>query len=186
MKRIFLFAIFLTMILACTASQQTGSQTGPAAVELSFSFIRKSGSASNQYAVWIENAQGQHIKTVYATRWTANGGYSRRPTSIPIWVRQSGLSNMSREQVDAVSGATPRTGNLTYSWDGTDSRGTPVPAGDYVLILEGTLRWENQVLYRAPFRLGQGPSSVNVSVDYTGDPGSDRDMIGNVTVRTLR
>jgi hypothetical protein len=109
-----------------------------------------------------------------------------RPSSIPIWVRKSSLSSLTGAQVDAITGATPRNGNLTYTWDGTDSRGAPVPAGNYTIILEGTLRWENQVLYRAPIRLGQGASVPEVSVEYTGDPGAERVMIANVRVRTLR
>jgi flagellar hook assembly protein FlgD len=75
---------------------------------------------------------------------------------------------------------------LTYTWDGTDSRGAAVPNGDYVIFLEGTLRWENQVLYRAQIRLGRDPADAEVSVEYTGDSGAERVMIGGVTVRTLR
>jgi hypothetical protein len=156
------------------------------AAEVTFNFARQSGSASNQFAVWIENSQGQFVKTLYATRWTANGGWSRRPTSIPVWVKQSGLSEVPHEMIDTVSGATPRTGALTYVWDGTDIRGASVPAGDYVLIIEGNLRWENMVYCRAPFRLGQGVSSARVNVEYTGEAAAERSMIGDISVRVLR
>ena len=168
------------LVLSSAAAQQS------AAAEVTFTFTRQSGSASNQYAVWIENAQGQLVKTLYATRWTANGGYRTRPSSIPVWVRLSDLANMNRSQIDAVSSATPRTGTLTYSWDGTNSQGAAVPAGDYTLVLEGTLRWENQVIYRAPFRLGHGTASPQVSVTYTGDSTAERGMISGVSVRVLR
>jgi len=123
---------------------------------------------------------------LYATRWTARGGWNRRPTSIPIWVRQSGVADLTRAQVDTISGATPRTGALTYTWDGTDSRGVIVPNGNYVIFLEGTLRWENQVLFRAPIVLGQGASVSQISVEYTGDSTAERSMIENVRVRILR
>jgi len=182
MKRLFFIVLFITLILAGAAAQQTQA---PAA-EITFNFTRQSGSASNQFAVWIENAQGQYIKTVYAASYTAKGGWKRRASSIPVWVRQSGLSDMTGAQVDALTGATPRTGTLTYTWDGTDSRGAPVPAGDYVVILEGTLRWENQVYYRAPIRLGGGTAAAQVGVEYVGDPGAERAMIGDVKVRALR
>jgi len=159
-----------------------------AAAEITFTFTRQSGAATNQYAVWIEDAQGKYIKTLYASRWTANGGYSRRPTSIPLWVKQSGLSGMSAAQVDAISGATPSTGSVTYTWDGTDARGAAVPNGNYMLILEGTLRWENQAYYRAPITLGSGAAAARVSVDYVGerDTAAERAMIGGVAVRVLR
>ena len=185
MKKL-LFVFLLTgFALSCVVSQQSPQQTSQKAAELTFLFTRQSGSASNQFAVWVEDAQGKHIKTLYATRWTANGGWSRRPTSIPIWVRQSDLSNMSKAQIDAVSGATPRTGPLTYVWDGTDSRGAAVPAGNYELILEGTLRWEDQVLYRIPIRPGQGPSVPQARAEYTGNRTDERSMISEVTVRVF-
>jgi hypothetical protein len=181
MKRLYFIVLLITLILTGAAAQ-----TSQPAAELTFTFTRQTGAASNQIAVWIADAQGKYIKTVYAARYTADGGWKRRASSIPVWVKQSGLSDMTKAQVDALTGATPRTGALTYTWDGTDSRGAPVPAGNYVIVLEGTLRWENQVYYRAPIRLGQGPAAVQVSVEYVGDPGSERTMIGDVKVRTLR
>jgi len=179
MNRIFLCALLMVLAL-------TGAATQQAATELSFSFSRQSGFSSNQFAVWVEDSQGAHIKTLYATRFTANGGWKKRPTSIPLWVKQSSLSGMTKPQVDALTGATPKSGTLTYRWDGADSRGASLPAGDYVLFLEGTLRGDNQVIYRAPIRLGQGPVAAEVSVEYIGKPGSESAMIGNVTARTLR
>ena len=175
MKKAFIGLFLLFFGMASLVAQQQ-------AVEISFDYTRLSGRASNQFAVWIENAQGQYVKTLYATRWTARGGWRRRPTSIPIWVSRAGLSELTRVQVDAISGATPRSGALVFAWDGTDRRGVAVPPGNYVIFLEGTLRWENQVLFSAPIRLGQRPSTPEVTVVYTGDAGDDRAMIRNVRV----
>jgi hypothetical protein len=190
MKRLFftliLIALTLTSCLGQRAGQQQAIQQEPVA-EITFTFTRQSGNASNQFAVWVEDIDGRHIKTLYATRWTANGGWSRRPTSIPVWVRQSSLDGMNRAQIDIISGATPRgTATLNYLWDGTDEQGNSVPVGNYVMFLEGTLRWENQVLYRAPFTFGQGVITAVVSYEYTGDSAAERSMITNVNVRSLR
>jgi hypothetical protein len=180
MNRLFVLCVLLMgLALTGAVAQQT-------AAELSFSFTKQSGFASNQFAVWVEDSQGAHIKTLYATRFTADGGWKRRPTSIPLWVKQSSLAGMTKSQIDALTGATPKSGTLTYRWDGADSRGAALPAGDYVFILEGTLRGDNQVIYRAPIRLGQGPAAAEVSVEYIGKTGSESAMIGNVTARTLR
>jgi len=181
-KYLFVFMLLFT-VLACMGAQD---KTPQAAAELTFSYTRLSGSASNQFAVWVEDSQGKYIKTLYATKYTANGGWKRRETSIPLWVKKSGLASLTGAQVDAITGATPKTGTLVYTWDGTDSNGKAVPAGNYVLFLEGTLRWENQVLYRAPISLGKGTASAEVSVEYKGDAGADRNMIEDVKVRTLR
>jgi len=182
MKKIF-FLVLLTTLILTVAAAQTPPQ---AAAEITFNYTKQTGSASNQFAVWIENAQGQYVKTLYATRYTANGGWKLRASSIPVWVKKSNLSDMTSAQVDAVTGATPKAGTLTYTWDGTDSSGAPVPAGDYVIFLEATLRWENQVYYRAPIRLGQGPASAQVSVEYSSGSVPERVMIDDVKVRTLR
>jgi hypothetical protein len=180
----FRFSVLLMLLTVFTVVDVTAQSS--AAVELTFFFTRQNGSASNQYAVWIEDAQGNHVKTLYATRYTANGGWQRRASSIPIWVKQSGLSSMDKAQIDSLTGATPRTGALTYRWDGTDSRNRALPSGNYVIYLEGTLRWENQVLYYAPFRLGQGQAIPIVTVEYTGTPGAEQGMISDVAVKTLR
>jgi len=182
----FLIVFILAAIALTSAAAQSAAQN---AAEISFTFTRQTGPASNQYAVWIEDSSGQLVKTLYAARWTARGGYARRPTSIPMWVRISNLANMPRASVDAVSGATPATGALTYTWDGTNNAGAAVPAGEYVLVLEGTLRWENQVYYRAPIRLGQGASTPQVNVEYVSgdrDTTAERVMLSNVRVRVFR
>jgi len=181
MKKIFVLTVLMMTVLVCAAAQN--------AAEITFNFTRQTGSASNQYAVWIEDANGKYVKTLYASRWTADGGYSRRPTSIPLWVKKSNRDGMTKAQIDAVSGATPRTGTMSYTWDGTDSNGASVPAGNYTLILEGTLRWENQVYYRAPIALGKGAASAQASVEYVSgdrDTTAEQAMFSDVRVRVLR
>jgi hypothetical protein len=183
MKKYLFILLLLVTIFACTGAQE---KTAKAAAELSFTYTRLSGSASNQFAVWVEDEQGKFIKTLYATKYTAAGGWKRRETSIPVWVKKSGLANLTGAQVDAITGATPKTGTLVYTWDGADSSGKAVSTGNYVLFLEGTLRWENQVLYRAPISLGKEIMSWAVSAEYKGDAGADRAMISDVKVKTLR
>jgi hypothetical protein len=179
MKRSIIFLMLLTVFIINATAQQ-------AAVEITFNFTRQSGSASNQFAVWVEDSTGRYIKTLFVTQWTAKGGWKTREASIPFWVRKSNLSNMEKTQIDAVSGATPRTGTFTYTWDGADNLGKLAPAGDYVIILEGTLRWENQVVCRAPIRIGGGPAQANINIEYSGDSTAERTMIGNVSVKVLR
>ena len=178
MKRWFFVILAAGFALPYAAAQQ--------AAEVSLTFTRQGGMASNQFAVWVESADGRYIATLYATRWTANGGWRRRPTSIPVWVSRSALSAKTRAQVDALSGATGQTGSRTFVWDGADAGGSPVPPGNYVIFVEGTLRWENQVLFRAPFALGQGPAPAEVSVEFSGPSAAERGMLTGVSVRALR
>jgi len=128
-------------------ARQTGAADSAApggvsggSVVISFNYKRQSGSASNQFALWIEDMSGQLIKTLYATRFTANGGYKNRPDSIPLWVEKSGLASMTGSEVDAVSGATPNAGDLSYTWDLTGADGNTVLPGQYRFFVEDTLR----------------------------------------------
>jgi hypothetical protein len=184
MKRFLVLFALLILITAGAFAQSAATRN--AAAELSFSFTRQRGFSTNQFAVWVEDVQGRYVKTLYATRYTANGGYKRRETSIPLWVKQSGLSGLTQAQVDSFSSATPRNGALNYIWDGTDSRNAPIPPGDYVIWLEGTLRGANQVYYSAPIKIGGGAATAIVKTEYVGNAAAESAMINNVTVRVLR
>ena len=119
-------------------------------VEISFDFTRMSTHASNQLAIWVENADGELIKTVFVTNFaSARRGYRSRDMAISHWVGAANPEAMSDGQIDAISGATPSAGRLTYSWDLTDQNGDRVPDGVYTIYLEGTLYWESNVLFIA-------------------------------------
>jgi hypothetical protein len=153
-------------------------------VEVSFTYTRQGGFGSNQFAVWIADAQGKYVKTLYATRFTASGGYAKRPQSIPDWVKQSRIAAMGKAQADALTGATPKTGRMSYHWDGTDHAGAVLPPGEYRVFVEGSLRNENRVLYSAPVQLGASSAPVELRPQYFGTDAKVRAMIGNVTVST--
>jgi len=159
---------------------------------ISFDFNRQSGPASNQHAVWIEDMDGNVVRTLFASRWTADGGYRRRPDSIALWAQRAGLANLTSAKVDAVSGATPATGHQSYTWDLTDAGGSTVPPGDYIIFVEGTLRWKNFVLYSAMITLGADPVTVHAAAEFTyegdgrygalNEDSVENNMIGPVTV----
>jgi len=153
--------------------------------------MKQSGPASNQHAVWIEDTSGNVVATLFASQWTATGGYKTRPDSIALWADRAGLANMTNDEVDAVSGATPKSGQLSYTWDLTDMYGNIVPPGDYMFFVEGTLRWKNFVLYTGMITLSADHVIVQADVEFTyeGDgryealtsDSPENNMIGPVT-----
>ncbi|GHV73626.1 hypothetical protein AGMMS49940_09280 [Spirochaetia bacterium] len=173
-------------VLCAMALSSAAAQSQPVTAELSFSYTRQNGSGSNQFAVWIEDAKGNCVKTLYATRFTATGGWERRPLSILQWVKQSGLANLDKSQIDAFTGPTPQPGKLTYGWDGTNQSGRAVPAGEYRLFLEATLRNENRVVYSAVVPLSGGAigrrRNAEITTEYFGNDTADRGMIDGVRV----
>jgi len=162
-------------------------------VIISFDYVRQSGAASNQHAVWIEDMSGNMVRTLYASRWTADGGYRTRPDSIKLWVERFNLASRSAAEVDAVSGATPSAGRESYTWDLTDADGVNVPPGDYMIYVEGTLRWRNYVIYSGVITLRDAP--VNIFLDdyfhyeaaarygALNEDSGENSMIGLVNVR---
>jgi hypothetical protein len=173
--------------------EHTDITTASGEVVISFDFVHQSGWASNQFAVWIEDMDGNYVCTLYATRWTAAGGYRTRPDSIFVWVEASDLASKPRADVDAISGATPRTGNQSFTWDLTDADGNTVSAGDYMFFVEGTLRWRNYVLYSGVITLGDEPATVIADAEfvYAASDGqaaltsasTENAMIGAVTAK---
>jgi hypothetical protein len=142
-------------------------------VVISFDYRRQSGHASNQFAVWIEDTEGVYVKTLYATRFTAVGGYKDRPDSLSVWAERSGLAGMSDDRVDAITGATPQTGLLEYIWDLTGENSEPMPTGTYKCFVEGSLRWKNRVLYSGGIEIGDKPAVAEMTAEFVYEA-SDR------------
>ena len=160
-------------------------------VVISFEYTRQSGPASNQHAVWIEDMEGNLIKSLFASRWTANGGFRTRPDSIALWTEIADPANMETADIDAIAGVTPRAGLQSYTWDLTDLNGETVLKGDYRFFVEGTLRWKNFVLISGVIRIGDEPETVqgDAVFHYEGtdrypeltDDSTENNMIGAVT-----
>ena len=77
----------LAFLAACgqpVAKEDQSAQNG--LMTISFDYMAQDGYASNQFAVWVENTDGAVVKTLYATRFAAKGGFEKRPDAIPLWV----------------------------------------------------------------------------------------------------
>lgn len=150
-KLLLLIAITLIVIplSACSSANKQSTALAPVSdkVIITFDYKNQSGYASNQFAVWIENTDGNLVKTLYATRFTAKGGYKKRPDTLPTWVEKSDVTSLNKSEIDAITGATPKAGTLSYIWDLTDKNGDAVSLGEYNFFVEGNLRWKNRVLH---------------------------------------
>lgn len=168
---------------AYSSSSTSSVENGAAGkVEISFPFVSEPGTASNQFAVWVEDIKGNYVKTLFVTNFTAQGGYKARKESLAAWVKSSKIADAPVEDIDAISGATPQTGSLTYTWDCTDLSGNPVPNGTYRFFVEGTLLWESNVLYSGEITLGDAQGvSVTAEATYSSQDEKNKDMIGAVT-----
>jgi hypothetical protein len=156
-------------------SAQAGS---PGKVEFSYSLNRLTRMASNQLAVWIEDASGEYVKTLFVTDFMARRkGFLRRPQCCPEWVKASGLAGLTEAQIDAISGATQKPGKITLSWDCTDQQGKPVQPGVYLYKIEGNIAWEKRVLWTGRITVGDTASSSAATAQWLPEDAKDAGVL---------
>lgn len=151
-------------------------------LEISFSYDRLALIASNQYAIWIEDLDGNYIDTLYVTRYTSQEGHRRRPNSIPQWVSAAKPGDMSASEIDAVSGATPKPGNYVIDWDFTDRNGNMVPDSQYRYFFEASLYNDDLAVYSSIINTDGEPWTDEPAPEYSNPDSEYKAMISNVKV----
>jgi hypothetical protein len=151
-------------------------------LEISFTTDNLLMVASNQYAFWIEDMDGNYVDTLYVTRYTAGEGHRRRPQSIRKWVSAANPGNMRSSEIDAISGATPKPGDYVVYWDFTDGKGVPVTGARYRYFIEGTMYMDDDVLYSGVITVGGDGWEEYPIPEYSVPNGAYKDMLSNVRV----
>ena len=82
-----------------------------------------------QTAVWIENAKGEFVKTIYVSGFSAHA--KERQINLPVWTKSSEFKD-----VDGVTGASIDLGHHVYVWDLKDHKEKKVASGDYKVFVE--------------------------------------------------
>lgn len=158
---------------------------GLGTIEISFPFERQNGYATNQFAVWIEDEEKNLVKTLFATKFTAKGGYKKREDAIPTWVERSGIKTKSDIPIETIAGATPDTSEQKFVWNCVNQEGNPVPAGTYRYCVEGTLFWEDRVLFTGTIQVGDEPTSTEATAEFSTESAKNKTMLGTVTASYL-
>ena len=187
----------ISLLFVCTVSTLLAScASKPGPVELSFNYTKQAGPGSNQYAVWIEDAAGKVVKTLFVTEFTSKGrsrdgskparGYTYRTSCMPTWVKHVGAESLTDEQMDAFTGATPaQSGVQTFTWDFTDQAGKPVAKGTYRVYLEATYNGNSVVTYTGTVTSGQKPGELKLDKSYMEESEDRKDMISDVTAKVF-
>lgn len=92
-----------------------------------------------QTAVWVEDASGRFVKTLYVSGFS--GFAKEKQVNLPIW------SNSSQFETDGMTGASIDWGKHNYAWDLTDHTGTRVPNGLYKITVESSW-WPSEIYGR--------------------------------------
>jgi tetratricopeptide (TPR) repeat protein len=103
-----------------------------------------------QTAVWIENAEGEFVKTIYVSGFSGNA--KEKQVNLPVWAKSSEFAD-----VDAVTGASINLGQHIYIWDLADYNGNRVNPGEYKVFVEVSY-WPSMQYQRveAPITIGKG------------------------------
>ena len=189
----YFIAVLAVMLLTVPAMAQRkqGKAAKTKTVEVSFDYQKQAGPGSNQYAVWIENEQGDVVKTLFVTSYTTKGrtrpgeepmrGYVKRPNCVPIWVKSSKAAAQTDQQLDAFTGATPQAGGTqTFTWDFTDQQGKAVPQGKYKVFVEATLYQASDIIYSGTFSSKDKASDIKLTSTLTEPDEKHKDMVTNV------
>ena len=111
---------------------------------------RGRGGAKRPYvAVWIEDAEGQPVRTLCL--WVEKLKWLR---DLRRWSR---FHARDRDFVDTISRATRRPGAYDLVWDGLDDAGRPVAPGAYTLLLEAAREHGTYQLMRQSITVGSAP-----------------------------
>ena len=173
------------------AGQKKSNKSKATTLEVSFNYQRQDGPGSNQYAVWIENEQGDVVKTLFVTSYTTKGrtrpgeepmrGYVKRPNCVPTWVKSAKAAAQTDQQLDAFTGATPQAGGTqTFTWDFTDQQGKAVPQGKYKVFVEATLYQASDIIYSGTFSSKDKAGDIKLTSTLTEPDEKHKDMVTNV------
>lgn len=162
-----LFAVFLfwgSQLLAETMNDQEA-----------FTFNIVLAKKNCQIAIWLVNAKGEFIDTVYVTRKTAKKGLGNkggelddklggsRLSVLPAWAYQRGFNygggnfypSKDKALVDAITSATPKAGEFVWVWRPTK----PLKPGKYFYNIEVNKSFDDNEHHNYSWYRGQ-PSVI--------------------------
>ena len=197
-KLMLLCAAFAIAMLAMATTGKAEKDNGKKGkhVEISFDYLKQKGPGSNQFAVWIENEKGEVVKTLFVTSFTTKGriregqprrrGYTYRPTCVPTWVTNAKAAEMTDEEIDGFTGATPQTGKMTFTWNFTDNNGKKVNKGKFRVCVEATLKNEYKKLYTGYVTPKDKVGVITMKEEVSGSNDAYSGMINNVEAVVIK
>ena len=180
----------LLFLMAVAAMCATASAQKAHSLEVSFNYQHQDIHGSNQFAVWVENAKGEVVRTLFVTAFTTKGrargneelvrGYIKRPYCVPTWVKDANANALSDSDIDAFTGATPKEDGIqSFTWDLKDAKGKIVANGNYKIFVEATLFDSSIVTYSGSFSTAK-TGSVTLQRTLTNNDGNREGMVSNV------
>ena len=155
MKKSTLITLFFFFVALLTFAQTEGTLS----VSVATSATGGNYAPKNIVAVWVEDNQGNFVKTLLAYAQT-------RKTHLNTWEASTTAAGSPFNTVDAITGATKSShATRTCTWNGTDVSGAIVTDGTYRLRMEltdknGTGNFSTFTFTKGPVAESQNPANV--------------------------
>jgi hypothetical protein len=107
---------------------------------------------SYQLCIWLEKPDGTFVKSLFVSEWLAYGGYLDYGVC-PSWTENASWDKVTKEEFDAVSGATPDVGNVKLELENSINN---VPDGEYLLSIQIHLKEDLNDTYKGKVNLKAG------------------------------
>lgn len=136
---------------------------------------------SHQLAIWLEREDSSIVKTLFLSEYLSYGGYNI-PSICGEWSSKTNWSEVTQEEFDAVTSATPGVGIVKLK---LESAADMIPDGKYRIFIEVHLAEEYNELYSSEI-IFSGKKAKNIlQVSYI--PGkypkkTEGDLLSDVTV----
>lgn len=171
---------------AYAADQKTKSDVLKNSVVVTYDLFKIPSNGSNQVAIWVEDTSGNFVQTLYATKFTATGGYVKRPASLKTWVVKSDWENATKDEIDGISSATPAAGPQKVVWNCKNKSGVLVPDVFYKICMEGNLRSGKMMYAKALIKIGKNGKKVVANMSYEPEDGKAEPLFENVLVEFIK
>ncbi len=117
---------------------------------------------SYQMAIWLETPDSIFVKTLFLSEYLSYGGYNI-PEICFEWSSKAKWDEVTKEEFDAVTGATPGVGDVVLK---LECPASIIPEGKYLLFVEVHLVDEYNELYAADLEVTGKKFSKNLEVKY--------------------
>ena len=138
---------------------------------------------SCQMAIWLETPDSSYVRTLFLSEYLSYGGYNL-PEICSEWSSKSKWDEVTKEEFDAVTAATPSVGDVELK---LQCPAGLIPVGKYLVFIEVHLVDEFNELYYAELEITGKKNERDLSVKHV--PGkyskmTDGDILKGVKVIT--
>jgi hypothetical protein len=165
MKKSFILSLLLIFyLLTLFGCSRYKSPYAPGSLEIQFNFNKPAGNMepSYQIAIWLEDLNGLYIKSLLVSEYLSYGGYNDS-TICPMWRKKADWDNVSDEEFNAVTQATP---DVSFNSIQINCKEFEIVPGKYKYLVQAHIQERYNIAYTGEIELGQNPAEHSANVAY--------------------